>query len=324
MPARHRFIFGLLVSGLLLVWIIGQHNRLSGVFARNAGFIAFNHAQTTPDDELARRGIIYLEQTTAGNRGTPSAWRALGYLYLMRGSEKAAVAAWRQSAIMPAELLTKGAEAEDAGNLEEALRWFQRATLVAPDEAEGWLRAGLVHESRDESSKATVFYQAGSLAAPTNSDLPFREGWLRSREPEPVDWAAVLALVDRAIALDNYIYEWSEIQSHLLRGESLRNLGRESEALAEYAWVVEQRPDEYWATVGYGELAWQVEADLTKAVSLLEKAIELDAASKWAYLSLARIYDEAGQRDKAATIFEHVLTLDPNDWAANRWFAQHQ
>lgn len=322
-PARPRLFFGLLLAGLLLAWSVAQRGQLADAPARNAGFVALNHARAgTPDvaGETIERGITYLEQATAGGRGSPSAWRALGYLHLMRGAEEDALGAWRRSVIMPSELLAKGAAAERARDMDEALRWFRRATLVAPAEAEGWLRAGLVHESRGETSEAMAFYRAGSQAVPNNSDLLFRVARLISRQPEPVEWAAVLEMADRAIALDHFLYDWSEIQSRLLRGESLRRLGREAEALAEYAWVVERRPDEYWATIGYGELSWIVEGDLDKAVRLLEQAAVLDAASKWAYLSLARVYDEAGRHGEAAALFEHILTIDPHDRTANGWF----
>lgn len=324
-PARYRLLFGLLLAGLLLVWSLGQRGQLANATARNAGFVAFNHARAAAPGtagETVERGIAYLEQATTGRYISPSIWRALGYLHLMRGAEEEALAAWRQSVIMPAELLAKGATAENAGDLDEALSWFHRATLVAPTRAEGWLRAGAVHESRNETSEALAIYRAGSQEAPSNGDLLFREARLLSRKPEPIEWAAILELTDRAISLDDYLHDWSEIQSHLLRGESLRHLGREAEALIEFRWVVERRPNEYWATIGYGELSWIVEGDLNKAVRLLEQATKLDAASKWAYLSLARIYDQTGQHNNAAALFEHVLTIDPYDWAANHWFEQ--
>lgn len=324
-PSRHRPAFGLLAAGLLVVWLILQRGQFSAALARNAGFIAFNHIQAAAPDvagESLQTGIARLERAASGDHGRPSTWRALGYLQLMRGAEEDALAAWRHSAAMPAELLARGKTAEKADDLDAALLWYLRATRVAPAGAEGWWRAGLVHEARGEPDDALALYEAGARAAPDNGDLPYRQAWLMSRAPDSADWAAILSLTDRAIARGHFLSDRNALQSHTLRAESLRQLGREAEALAEYAWVMERQPDNYWAVLRYGELTWRLEGDLDESVRLLERAIELDGANKWGYIALARVYDAAGRRDEAARLFNDVLALDPNDQTANAWFKQ--
>lgn len=325
-PTRHSLIFGLLAAGLVLTWLILQGEQIGSRLAQNAGFIVLNHAYAVAPNavtnETTRRAIYFLERATTGDRVSPSTWRALGYLYLIRGAEEEALTAWRHTETMQAELLAQGAAAEDAGDLEEALRWFLRAVRLDPSDPEAWLRTGLIHESRGELSDAMTFYETGSRVASNNGDLLYRQGRLISRKPAPVDWATVLELADRAITGGNFLYDWSEVQSHVLRADGLRQLGREAEALTEYAWVVEHRPDEYWASVHYGELKWQVEGDLNNSVMILKRAIELDSANKWAYLALGRVYDAAGRRDEAARYFDRVLAIDPSDRTANAWFEQ--
>lgn len=318
----------MLAAGLVLTWLILQREEFASKLAQNAGFIVLNHAlavaPNSVTDDKTGKAIISLERATSSDRGSPSTWRALGYLYLMHGAEEEALTAWRYSGMMQAELLGRGAAAEDAGDSEEALRWFLLAVRLTPIDPEGWLQIGLIHESRGELADAMTFYETGSRVASDNGDLLYRQGRLISREPAPVDWTTVLEMADSAIAADNFLYDWSEVQSHVLRADSLRQLGRESEALTEYAWVVERRPDEYWASIRYGELKWQVEGDLDNSVAILEQAIELDSANKWAYLTLGRVYDAAGRRDEAAHYFNRVLAIDPSDQTANTWFEQWQ
>lgn len=325
---RRSFVYGLLIAGVILACLIPNHNEISSALARNAGFISLNHAKATTtgfdNETIVLKGIEFLELATVDDPNSLTAWRGLGFLYLMRGEEEKALRAWRQSRIMQTELLTRGTLARYAGDLDDALRWFQRAVHVDPTKPEGWLQTGFVYELRGESSDAMAIYKAGSQSIPDNSDLPFRLARLISRKPEPIDWESVLDLTDHAITLDNFLFVWNETQSHVLRADSLRQLGREADALDEYERVVGQYPDEYWATLRYGELTWQVENDLDKSVKLLERAIRLDSASKWAYRALGLVYDAAGQHDQAAGLFNIVLSIDPDDQIAQAWFKQHQ
>jgi tetratricopeptide (TPR) repeat protein len=129
-------------------------------------------------------------------------------------------------------------------------------------------------------------------------------------------------LAEQAIAQDNYLHEWSLLRSHYLRGESLRQLGREAEALTEFTAMLDRWPDDYWTSIRYGELSWQSAGDMGEAVRALERAISIDPATKWAYMSLARVYDEVGQDDEAGALYARVLEIDPDDWTSNQWLAR--
>jgi tetratricopeptide (TPR) repeat protein len=322
--AQPRLALPLLLACLLLVWAAAGARPLAGALARNAGFLAFNDARSDePADEAkAARSAAYLERATGWNGANPSAWRALGYLRLWQGAEDEALAAWRQSGTMAAELLANGATAEASGDSQLALQWYERAMAVAPTNAEGWLRAGAIHEHLGNTNDAIAFYREASATLPDNSDLLYRLGEIYSQQPEPVDWKAVLTLAEQSIAHDNFLHDWSQLRSHYLRGESLRQLGREREALEEFAATLARWPNDQWTLIRFGELSWQVAGDLEKATAALERAIANDPANKWAYLFLARIYDEAGQSDKAGALYARVLEIDPDDWTAKQWLAQ--
>ncbi|WP_162292496.1 tetratricopeptide repeat protein [Candidatus Promineifilum breve] len=314
----------LLVAALFAVWTVAGLRPLLGSLARNAGFLAYNNARNSqqPDSETAQRAAAFLEQATKLNPADTSAWRALGYARLSLDEEEGAVAAWRQTETMATELLTMGQAAEDAGDNPQALRWYERAITVAPATAEAWLRAGTIYEVQGDANQAMAVYRDGASAAPANSDLLYRMAEIAIQQPAPVDWGAVLALVDRAIAQDNYLHEWSRLRSHFLRGESLLYLGREAEALAEFTALAARQPVDYVSLVRYGELTWKLKGDLEEADRVLRQAIAGEPDIKWAYISLAWVYDEAGHQATAAALYARVLELDPDDRAANRWFEQ--
>jgi len=54
-----------------------------------------------------------------------------------------------------------------------------------------------------------------------------------------------------------------------------------------------------------------------------ERAIELDARDLEAYLGLAALHEEASQKDKASPLYEHILTLDPDNRVALEKLEHH-
>jgi tetratricopeptide (TPR) repeat protein len=316
--------------GLVIVWLGINAGRIMGLLARNAGFLALNHAYAGKeltgelDEATAESSIASLNRAIARNAGNSSTWRALGYLYLARGEEAEALAAWQHTQITAAELLVNGGKAEAAGLYDEALMWYQRAVAVDPGLIAAWEGAGLIYERAGDWASAAAVYEAAGAAAPDNSDLLYHLGRARSQSGATVDWAALLSLVDRAISQDEFLQDWNRRQSHLLRAEALRNLDAPGPALAEYTWVLEHYPDDYWAALGRADLTWEVAQDAELAERLFQDAIAMDAGNKWGYRELAELYLALGRVDEARALYEHVLQIDPNDYAATRWLAQNQ
>lgn len=102
----------------------------------------------------------------------------------------------------------------------------------------------------------------------------------------------------------------------------MRALGRPAEARDEFALVVAEQPDNYWAIVNLAQLLWQVDGDSVAAEKLYRTALGLEPDNKWGYLFLAELFAAQGQNEQARPLFERVLELDPTDVAANDWLAQ--
>ena len=320
-----RFAPWLLLAALLAVGLGFGVGTLRAAVANNAGFVAFNRALA--DDEPAAtgwraRGIAHLTSATARQPDRPSTWRALGHLYAAQGQEKQAIAAWQRAGGMLPELRATAEQAEQAGRNDIAHAWYQRMTAVAPEDPAAWLELGLFYGRQGEWAAAAETFERGlDNAGTVNSDLLFHLAQARRNLPAP-NWAAILSLTENALATDAYLHDWSRLQTHSLRGEALQTLGRAAEARAEFAWVVERQPDDFWATLRLARLIWAVDGDAATAEQLFRTAIAIDGQNKWAYLGLAQLYADLGRPDAARPLFERVRELDPADATAAEWLAQ--
>lgn len=325
--AQRRSFLLLLVVGLGLLLFVTNLTTIRGAAARNAGFFWLNQAKAGEGDHLdpalVQRSGTFLQKATFLNSNNASAWRALGYLYLEQGAEDKALTAWQHTTFIVDELLANGAQAEADSALEEALAWYLRAVAVDPATVNGWIAAGLIYEQIGDTKSSETTFSAGLEASPANSDLLYQLARLYSSTSEPVDWQGILALVDRAIAKDNFLHQWSLFQSHYLRGEALHALGRPQEALAEYIITTEGLPDNYWAVLRRAEMTWQVEQNAQAAEFYYRKAIAINPDSKWAYRHFARDLATIGRIEEARELYEQVLSLDPNDQVAANWLKQH-
>lgn len=324
-PVKRRSLLLPAAIGTVILWAVLNAAGLRGAWARNEGFLAFNRSRAgvAIDSDRAQQGVDWLRQATSDNPDNDSAWRALGYLLLEQGDEDEALAAWRHSDDMAAELFDNGTRAKSDDEHDEALAWFQHAVALAPTMVNGWLEAAFIHEQRGDLESTVAALNTGLEASPDNSDLVYHLGRIRMTTDQPVDWQAVLALADRAIEQGNFLHDWSQHQSHYLRGEALRNLGREREALAEYVIVTAGLPTFYWGMLRRAELTWQVEGDAPAAEQYYRAAIDLNPGSKWAYRHYARDLAAMGRQDEARLYFEKVLSLDPGDQSATDWLRQN-
>jgi tetratricopeptide (TPR) repeat protein len=311
-----------IILGALAGWLLGNV-ALRGALLRNLGFLALNESRAPEPadaDAAAYRAARLLTEATRLDPRPASPWRALGYLHLSQGQENEALLAWQQFPAVATELIAQGQAAEAAGQPEEALAWYRRATAVAPQDPESWLFLGLAHEQRGDWSAAEATYLAGldaqSAAATANSDLFFRLARVYANQTWPVNYVAVLDASDRAIQLDRFEHDWNRVQNRYFRGVALQELGRGSEALAEFEWVVGQLPDDYWALVRLGQLTWETKGDARAAEEYLLSALRARRDNKSVYLALGEVYWETGRQDEAVELYRAVLRLDPADATA--------
>jgi len=323
-PAKRRRSLLLVVIGILLLRVALNITEVRGAWATNRSFLGLNHFRAGLeagifDPVSEQRSIDSLERATVLNPDNDSTWRALGYLLLEQGDEDGALAAWRNSAGMAAELFEHGVQAEKADDDDQALAWFQRTVAVAPDRVEAWLKIGAIDQQREDSGGAATAFRTGLETTPNSSDLIYRLGQTHVYMGESSNWGLVRAYAERAIAEDNFLLTQNQYQAHFLLGEALRNLGREKDALAEYTIASDNLPRHYWSMFRRAELAWQVNKDAATAKRYYLAAIDIDPNTKWAYRQLGLDLVNMGHPEEARRYFEKVLSIDPEDHIAAQW-----
>lgn len=104
-------------------------------------------------------------------------WVTLGrYAIAMKEWASAMVACDRALALVPdygRALAYKGLISIEQGDLEEAGKLLSRATLLAPEEAEGWLQLARLYESQGNQLRALETLRAAVLAIPSSADINF-------------------------------------------------------------------------------------------------------------------------------------------------------
>jgi len=327
-PRRLWLLLSLVACALLALRLLAGLDVLRGAAARNGGFLAFNdvrlalHNGISPPVERLAQGVTRLTLATALAPGNESALRALGYLHLAAGNESEALAVWEQTDAVAAELLDEGQAAEEAGQAVQALHWYERATAIKPTLIEAWLRVGKRYELDGDWEAAESAYAAGLSAVPQSSDLLFYLGRARAQLAAGDEWAAILSLTDTALAQNQYAHDWNRAQTHFLRGEALRGLGRQREALAEYVIVLAGYPNDYWASLRRAEMYWATGGDLATVERYFLAAASLDPQSKWTYHYLGHFYADVGRPAEARAQFERALQIDPGDPVALEWLGR--
>jgi tetratricopeptide (TPR) repeat protein len=317
------------IGSLLVVGVVAlRSSLLLGAFWSNSGFVQFNHtlSQDISSPSLYTRTAAALEKATTYNPQNDSAWRALGYTSFLMGDEATAVGNWQNAPSMVGEIIGKGQAARLEDNHKAALFWFDLATQIAPELADGWYFLGLEQESQGDWVQAVESYQTAVSRVNGErvgrSDPYFRRGRARWQVEGGEAKEEVLADLQQALETDDFTGEWARIQTHYLRGVVLKQAGQGGEAAAEFSWVVENDPDDYWAHVQLGLLAWELDDDVVAAEAWLLKANDLAENNKWAYRYLGQLYEELGRNDEAETMFRKVLAFDPDDPIAAAYLSQ--
>lgn len=320
---KKRSFYPVFGAGILVLWLVINLNLVRGSLVRNLGFLAANHDLASVDGGnfmnagLTDTSLSYLHRA-AELLPTSSTHRLLGFAHGLRGEEDAALTNWILADGITDELMGSGEEAKRSGNYEAAQRWYERATTVEPSNAGAWLSLGQLHETQGEWQEAAAAYRTGTSEVPGQgkSDLWYLLARVLANAPQSTNHQEILQATDQAIQWDLFLYPHHHVQSHYLRGVSLRALGRDSEALSEFLWVIKQRPDDYWSYVNLGNIAWQHDRNKDTAEQMYLKALNLRQDDKWGFLGLAEVYLNTGREEEAMAFYRAVLEIDPQDQTA--------
>jgi tetratricopeptide (TPR) repeat protein len=196
---------------------------------------------------------------------------------------------------------------------------------IEPDNGDHWYRLAQVSHQSGRNDEAIERYLI-ALNSPTRVDIGRSTILMRlaeiAKRAEPLDWTEVRLLYDRALDQGEFTEEREEFQARMGRAEASDNLRHFNAALEDYRWVADHQPRNYWANLHTGRLIWQIEQDGTLAERHLRQAIERDPSEKWGYRVLAQVLAQTGQEERAIELYQTILTLDPNDAAAQERLQQ--
>jgi tetratricopeptide (TPR) repeat protein len=236
------------------------------------------------------------------------------------------MAAWQTAGEMAEEFIRHGQVARRSKRYEEALTWYKRATVLAPDWGAPWYYMGLAYEELEAWGDALNSFRQAEKRVNSieeiSGSLYLHLGRVLQEHIEPPDLPAALRLYEAALTSDRFIQNWERIGAHFHRGVALRRQGRMQEARQEFWWVVNAQPEHYWGHVLLGVVTWQIDGDLNEAEKSLKQAIVLKPEEKIAYWWLARIYQKEGRLGEAAEAYQQVLAIDPEDEAALQFFRE--
>jgi len=356
-PSRATFTVTLPVTPTALVFWVGMDpaawERLGdgAVYrVRVNGEVAFDRALTATE---ARQGwwpgqvdlglwagqtVRLTLETDPGPAGDAQGdWAGWGEVRLVDGAKAAlvltdldvrVVGAWSSGGLTEQDLLTRGKRAFAARRFQEALWWFGRGVEIEPLSAMPWYYVGRAYEGLRKPRQALIAFRQAIQQRDSErivSSLYFHIGQLlQSSAAGPPPWDAILGLYEAALAADRFVGRWERVGAHYGRGDVLRRMGRLQEAIEEFRWVVEERPEHYWGNVWLGVTLWQASGDVERAEKYLRQAIALKPEVKWAYHWLGEVYRKTGRWEEARIVYRQVLEIDPQDQVALQFLAEQR
>lgn len=276
-----------LIAAILVAITVGLFAQtLASRVYSNAGMLVLRRARShipsgaEATTELSRAEALFRKALDLDNRNG-AAYRGLALLFWEQGLTQQAGESWRLGGIQYEDFVRVGEQIARAGDLESALDWYRRAVAVAPERGDPYLDLGLLLAKMGLDEQAL-------------SDL------------------------DQAVELDSFPDASREVVAHSERARLLYKLGKMREAMTEYEWLIQRRPDDYWAHLRVGALAWELDRDVARAEAMLVRATQIDPAQKWAYSRLGDLYRDTDRPADALKMYLKVLEIDPDDQSARK------
>ncbi|NER51591.1 MAG: serine protease [Symploca sp. SIO1B1] len=187
---------------------------------------------------------------------------------------------------------------------EAALAAFNQAIQLEPDFSPAWYAHGLVLHSQGKYQEAIESLDK-AIQEDSKDFFPLwrLRGWVLYSQQE---YQAALESFEKLLALDPQS-QTQDFALHLLRGLSLRGLGRYQEATVAYTQAIAINPHP-WAYNNRGNAYYDLK-NYQKALSDYSNAIELDPNFAAAYETRGQAYCQIGDEQTALRDFQQAAEL---------------
>lgn len=318
------FHFGLRVLGFLLVVILMGFTHVtewSSSLWANIAFVNLNMELTSTNSGSLSQAERGLQRAVLLDSENSSIWRGLGFVHFIQGKKIAALQAWQEVEGIEEFLIEFGKLKYENGEIDEAIRWFEAATILAPECGDGWYFIGLIAESRQEWETAVNAYDQAIAAScyikVGSSDVFLRRGLFWQRTPGYQDYQEALGMYDIALALDSFTSPLLKAEAFYKEGEIYDLVNHQvDKAIHAYQQALLLFPRHHWARGRLGYALYRQNHDVSGAEIQLKYALSIwpdNSTRKWPYLTLATIYQDEGRLDQAIDAYREALQIDPLD-----------
>jgi tetratricopeptide (TPR) repeat protein len=313
----------ILAALFVTTWLMFHTSLLFTALRVNIGYYWLNQAAAgTAVTQTGANAEKFLK-TAVGDlpQLDSTVWRGLGYARLWRQDESSALDAWRKvgdEVDMVAEMYHWAKLNAARGQTEEAWQWYERAINLNRNIADTWYFAARFLENEGEINAAADYYRTGYATGQFGqvgiSDVTLRLGRLAFLAES---WSESDLWLNLTLSAADFRQGDRTWEAYYTRGESWRLRGDLTTAAPDFQWVVDYRPDHYWAHIRLAQVRWLVEDRSEEAEALLQKAITISPNQKWAYKILGDLYRQE-QNPEAITMYHLALEQDPADQAIQR------
>ena len=261
--------------------------------------------------------VLLTLATTPGPRADNTAdWAGWGDLQVVTETmlctpeicRQRAVAAWREGGISARQLIEAGEAARKVKRYEEAVRWYERAAKLNPEEGESPLRVGLVYQEIGKWEQAEQMYLIAWSMAPAKA-AKYLSLLLEKRGEHK---AAEQILRE---AIFNYPDASDRLEWWRALGNNLQLQGRWNEAFSIYMKAIEEFPNDPALYVGLGWTLYRRGDGLEAALEEMYRALALDSESGDVHITIGMLMGEARHCDEADNWFRLGLERNPyNAW----------
>jgi len=326
---QHRSVC--LLSGLFfLTGIIVGFSPFVSHFISNVGLVDWHKAAqgngtlAVPSDlvDSSLNELLIKRMTRAidWQFSNQSAHRMLGFAYEAQGERDAAVEAWWSAGLGAESFISWGGISHEAGHLNSALIWYDRASRLQPELSDPWNMMGHVLWEQKQWDRALASYQKAAeldyFRETDKSSTYYRIGALYHWMMDSHDLDKALSAYNVALDADTFPNDWQRAVALYGRAQVFWDQGHRDRAFVDVQAATELAPEHYGARVLLGVAYYRVFGSLNRALDELNAAVELDPQDARGFWALGSIYQNEGMLDEAQKAFEKVLELDPDNEAA--------
>jgi predicted O-linked N-acetylglucosamine transferase (SPINDLY family) len=194
---------------------------------------------------------------------------------------------------------------------DQALRLFDRALRLAPDNSDILADKGKVLTELGRHQEALVCYQRAVSINPRHLNALQNQG---ATLLILKNFAEALAVFDRLLAIvPNYVPAFSN------RGEALKELGRDEEAVTSFRQAIAIDPQNIEAWINLGDALFKLKR-YDEAVGAFDKAVAIKPDLAEAWLGRGNVFHDLERYDEAAAAYDKALALKPD--LAEAWLGQ--